>query len=76
MNARRSAVAVAHACVLPHSVNLEGPVLVRDAVDVHRAVAALRCKILIQGVPRDTLHIVVVLSDLVHALAWVTCCQP
>jgi hypothetical protein len=50
--------------VFTHGVNFERARFGRDAVDVHRPVAALRRNIFIQRIPRDTLHVVVVFGDL------------
>ena len=69
MRARCPAVPVSHTRVLADRVDLERAGLVGDAVDVHRAVAALRGDVLVQRVPRDTLHVVVVFGDFVHSLA-------
>ena len=55
-----------HARVLADGVNLERARLVGDAVNVHRAVAALRGDVLVQRVPRDALHVVVVFGDFVE----------
>ena len=71
MDARRPTMAMAHARVLSNSVNLKRPVLVRDVVDMHRPVAALGREIFVQGVPCDTLDVVIVLGNFVYAFAWV-----
>jgi hypothetical protein len=64
-------VVVYHPCVFPHSVRFECPALCGDAVDVHRAVAALRRDVLVERIPRDTLHVVGMFGDFVYAFAWV-----
>jgi hypothetical protein len=54
--------------VLAHSMHLQIAVLVRNAVDVHRPVAALGRDIFIQRVPGNALHEVVMLGQLVKTL--------
>jgi len=54
---------VGHACILPYCMGLEGPLFRRNSIYVHRPVAALRRNILVQRVPRNALHIVVVLRN-------------
>ena len=54
---------IGHACILSYGMSLKGPLFRRDAVYVHRPVAALRRNILVQRIPCNALHIVVVLCD-------------
>ena len=60
---------MANARVPPNGMDLEAARLVRDVVDVHGPVAALCSDVFIQRVPGDTLDVMVVLRDFVHALA-------
>ena len=66
----RMAVAVRHASVLADGVRLERAArLCHDAVYVHRAVRTLRRDVFIEWVPRNALHVVQMLCDLVYAFS-------
>ncbi len=69
LRAGRPAMPVAHASVLPYCMDFKCSGLVGDVVDVHRSVAALGGDVLVQRVPCDTLNVVIVLGNLVYALA-------
>jgi hypothetical protein len=55
--------------VFADGVHLEPAVFRRNVVDVHGTVTTLSRDILIERVPCNTLHIMTVLGNLVHALA-------
>ena len=50
-------------------INRAGPMLRRDTIDMHGAIAALGRNVLVKRVPGDALHVVVVFGDFVHALS-------
>lgn len=58
-----------HARVLSNSMKLEGSMLRRDAIDVHRSIAALSSDIFIQRIPSNALDVVVVFGNFVDQLA-------
>ena len=64
-----TAMMMGHAHVFAHSVGFECSMLGGYAVDVHGAIAALSRNVFIQRIPCDTLHIVGMLSDFMHAFA-------
>lgn len=63
---------VRHTSVLPHGMRFEVALFSGYAIDVHRTIAALGSDVFVEGVPSNTLDVVVVLSNLVNAF---TCNQ-
>jgi hypothetical protein len=55
------------ACVLAYGVRLEVALFCRYTVDVHGPVAALGGNIFVERVPRDTLDVMIVFSNFMHA---------
>lgn len=61
-----------HACVLADSVSLKGTLLSGYAIDMHGAVAALGCDILIERVPGYALNVMSMFSNFMYAFAYYT----
>lgn len=68
--ARRARMVEGHAGVFPNRVSLESSLFGRDAVNVHGAVAALRRNVLVQGVPGNALHVMIVFGYLMNTFTW------
>ena len=67
--ARCASMAMRHACVLSNCVDIKHVVFVCDTIDVHGAVAALGGEELVQWIPCNALHVMVVFGDLSHTFA-------
>jgi hypothetical protein len=60
---------VKHARILADGVCFERALLCRDAIDMHRAIAALSGDVFVQGIPGDPLNVVVMLCDFMYAFS-------
>ena len=59
-----------HTSIAAYGISFKNTVFRRNVVDVHRAVAALRCNIFVEGVPSDTLNKVSVFGDFADTFSW------
>ena len=68
-------VPVWHTCIFTNCVGFKGSLFGRDAVDVHRAIAALGGNVFIQRVPCNSLNIMRVLDNFVNTFPCSFQCQ-
>ena len=58
-----------HTRILAYSMELESAMFGRNAIDMHGPIATLCSNVFVEWVPCDALDVMVVLSNLVDALA-------
>ena len=63
-------MAMGNTSVLADSMHFQGTLLGGDIVDVHGSIAALSSNIFVEGVPCNSLHVVIVLREFEHAFAF------